>query len=100
MRLVLSSFNYNVTPLITYFDFTIDMPDILESGSSESESTIKSIAYVNNFSIAPKVQVTILNASVGDDAILTNESEDGFDIEIKNGASNVIKNFNYFVKGY
>ena len=100
MRLVLSSFNYNVTPLITYFDFTIDMPDILESGSNASEVTTKSITYVNNFSVAPQVQITILNAVQGDDAILTNESENGFDIDIKNGGVNVVRSFNYFVKGY
>ena len=100
MRLVLSSFNSNVTPIVSYFDFTIDMPDILESGSNASEVTTKSIVYVNNFSVAPQVQITILNALQGDDAILTNESINGFDIDIKNGGSNVVRSFNYFVKGY
>jgi hypothetical protein len=100
MRLVLSSFNTLVTPIVRYFDFTIDMPDILESGSNTSDVTTKSITYVNNFSIAPKVQITILNAVQGDDAILTNETADGFDIDIKNGGSNVTRSFNYFVKGY
>ena len=60
----------------------------------------KSITYVNNFSVSPKVQITILNAVQGDDAILTNESVNGFDIDIKNGGSNVTRSFNYFVKGY
>lgn len=100
MRLVLSSFNTLVTPIVSYFDFTIDMPDILESGSNTSDVTTKSITYVNNFSIAPKVQITILNAVAGDDAILTNESASGFNIDIKNGGSNVTRSFNYFVKGY
>lgn len=100
MRLVLSSFNTLVTPIVRYFDFTIDMPDILESGSNTSDITTKSISYVNNFSIPPKVQITILNAVQGDDAILTNESASGFDIDIKNGGSNVTRSFNYFVKGY
>lgn len=100
MRLVLSSFNTLVTPIVSYFDFTIDMPDILESGSDISDTITKSITYVNNFSIPPKVQITILNAIQGDDAILTNESANGFDIEIKNNGINVIRSFNYFVKGY
>jgi predicted phage tail protein len=100
MRLVLSSFNTLVTPIVSYFDFTIDMPDILESGSDISDTITKSITYINNFSIPPKVQITILNAIQGDDAILTNESASGFDIDIKNGGSNVTRSFNYFVKGY
>lgn len=100
MRLVLSSFNTLVTPIVSYFDFTIDMPDLFESGSDTSAANTKSITYVNNFSIPPKVQITILNAVQGDDAILTNESANAFDIEIKNNGINVIRSFNYFVKGY
>lgn len=100
MRLVLSSFNTLVTPIVSYFDFTIDMPDILESGSDISDTITKSITYVNNFSIPPKVQITILNAIQGDDAILTNESASGFNIDIKNGGSNITRSFNYFAKGY
>ena len=61
---------------------------------------IELITYVNNFSVAPKVQITILNAVAGDDATLTNESVNGFDIVIENGGANVTRSFNYFVKGY
>lgn len=99
-RLVLSSFNSQITPLITNFSFTVDMPDLYESGSSLTEATSKKIMYVNDFSVAPEVQITIVNATAGDDAILSNQTDTSFDIIIKNSGSNVIRNFNYFVKGY
>lgn len=99
-RLVIESFNDFVTPIIKEFKFTIDMPDILESGSDATALSTKTITYLNNFSVAPKVQITILNAIAGDDATLTNESVNGFDIVIENSGSNVIRSFNYFVKGY
>lgn len=99
-RLVLSSFNQDVTPIITNFEFTVDMPDLYESGNDVSNTSIKTITYQNNFSTAPDVQITIVNATVGDDAILTNQTDESFDIIIKNSSTNVVRTFNYFVKGY
>lgn len=99
-RLVLSSFNQDVTPIITNFEFTVDMPDLYESGNDVSNTSIKTITYQNNFSTAPDVQITIVNAMVGDDAILTNQTDESFDIIIKNSGTNVVRTFNYFVKGY
>ena len=99
-RLVLSSFNQDITPLITNFEFTIDMPDLYEAGSNTSDTSSKTIVYENNFSTAPDVQITIVNATAGDDAILTNQTDESFDIIIKNSGTNVVRTFNYFVKGY
>ncbi len=99
-RLVLSSFNQDITPLITNFEFTIDMPDLYEAGSNTSDTSSKTIVYENNFSKAPDVQITIVNATAGDDAILTNQTDESFDIIIKNSGTNVVRTFNYFVKGY
>jgi hypothetical protein len=99
-RLVLSSFNQDVTPLITNFEFTVDMPDLYEAGSTESDISSKTIVYEKNFSTAPDVQITIVNATAGDDAILINQTDQSFDIIIKNSGTNVVRTFNYFVKGY
>lgn len=99
-RLVIMSYNDFVTPIIREFKFTVDMPDIFESGSDTSGTTAKTITYLNSFSVPPKVQITILNAIAGDDATLTNETENSFDIIINNSGSAVARNFNYFVKGY
>lgn len=99
-RLVLSSFNQDITPLITNFEFTIDMPDLYEAGSNTSDTSSKTIVYENNFSTTPDVQITIVNATAGDDAILTNQTDESFDIIIKNSGTNVVRTFNYFVKGY
>ena len=78
------------------------MPDVIESGSAFSdENGDILITYKNNFSVSPKAQITIINALVGDDAILTNQSKEGFMIKIidKIGVP-VRREFNYIVKGY
>ena len=102
MRLVLSSKNIFSSPTVSEYSYEIDVPDKFESGSAQSAASgVTNIAYKTYFSTAPKVQITILNAVAGDDAILSNQTKGGFMIKIidKNGIA-VVREFNYFVKGY
>ena len=102
MRLVLSSKNIFSSPTVSEYSYEIDVPDKFESGSAQSAASgVTNIAYKTYFSTAPKVQITILDAVVGDDAILSNQTKGGFMIKIidKNGIA-VVREFNYFVKGY
>lgn len=102
MRLVLSSKNIFSSPTVSEYSYEIDVPDKFESGSAKSATSGgANIAYKTIFSTAPKVQITILNAIAGDDAILLNQTKGGFMIKIidKNGIA-VEREFNYFVKGY
>ena len=102
MRLVLSSKNIFSSPTVSEYSYEIDVPDKFESGSAQSAANgVINIAYKTYFSTAPKVQITILNAVAGDDAILSNQTKGGFMIKIidKNGIA-VVREFNYFVKGY
>ena len=102
MRLVLISKNIFSSPTVSEYSYEIDVPDKFESGSAKSATSGgANIAYKTIFSAAPKVQITILNAIAGDDAILLNQTKGGFMIKIidKNGIA-VEREFNYFVKGY
>ena len=101
-RLKLTTRDELVTPLIRSWSVIVDMPDVIESGSAFSdESGDILISYKNNFSVSPKAQITIINALVGDDAVLTNQSKGGFMIKIldKKGTA-VRREFNYIAKGY
>lgn len=102
MRLVLSSKDTFTSPIVSEYSYEIDVPDKFESGSAKSAASGGvNIAYKTIFSTAPKVQITILNAIAGDDAILLNQTKGGFMIKIidKNGIA-AEREFNYFVKGY
>lgn len=80
-RAVLTSSNPTVTAILDTMVFSIDVPDRIETGTGVvipvSGSTI---TYVKPFQIAPNVQITIVSAQTGDDAVLTNETANGFDI--------------------
>ena len=51
-------------------------------------------------SVLPSIGITIENASSGDFFTLSNITGTGFDIDVKNGSSNVNRNFKYAATGF
>ena len=56
------------------------------------------IETANNFK--PSIGITIENAQSGDFFTLSNITGTGFDIDIKNGSTNVARNFKYTAVGF
>ena len=101
IRALLYSYNVQVTPILDQLAFTVDMPDRYENGTNISATAGGiSVVYDTPFQVAPNVQVTILNAVANDDIVLSNETANGFDVKIINGATNVTRNINWIAQGY
>lgn len=82
-RAVLTSTSPTVTAILDTMVFSIDVPDRVETGTGVTVPvTGSTVTYVKPFQIAPNVQITIVAAQTGDDAILTNETASGFDIVV------------------
>jgi len=81
-------------------------------GFIASGTSTKSITFTNSFftgqtgtsiganSVLPSIGITIENAQSGDFFTLSNITGTGFDIDIKNGSSNVNRNFKYAATGF
>ena len=81
-------------------------------GFIASGTSTKSVTFVDSFftgqggtsvgvnSVLPSIGITIENASSGDFFTLSNITGTGFDIDIKNGSSNVNRNFKYAATGF
>jgi len=77
-----------------------------------SGTSTKSVVFANSFftgqsgtsvaanSVLPSIAITIENAQSGDFFTLSNISGTGFDIDIKNGSSNVNRTFTYTATGF
>jgi len=77
-----------------------------------STTSTKSVTFTNSFftgasgtsisvgSALPTIGITIENMTAGDEFFLSNISGTGFDIDIKNGGSNVDRNFKYTAIGF
>ena len=81
-------------------------------GFIASGTSTKSITFTDSFftgqsgtsvaanSVLPSIGITIENAQSGDFFTLSNITGTGFDIDVKNGSSNVNRNFKYAATGF
>ena len=81
-------------------------------GFIASGTSTKSVTFTNSFftgqsgtsiaanSVLPSIGITIENGQSGDFFALSNISSTGFDIDVKNGSSNVNRNFKYAATGF
>jgi predicted phage tail protein len=91
------AFTASLEMLRVYFD----VPDVTESGTIDTTATgTVAVTYLKAFNATPKVTVTILSATAGDDAIMTLPTKTGFTIEVKNGGSRVVRSVHYHAIGY
>ena len=80
-RAVLSSTSPTVTAILDTLVFSVDVPDRVETGTGITVPIAGyTVTYAKPFQVAPNVQITIVAAQTGDDAVLTNETDEGFDI--------------------
>lgn len=101
-RAVLTSSSPTVTAILDTMVFSVDVPDRIEIGTSITiPSTGYSVIYAKPFQVTPNVQITIVSAVNGDDAILTNETADGFDIVVNDiNDDPVERTINWLAQGY
>jgi predicted phage tail protein len=100
-RVALSTTSDQVTAVLTALDITVDMPDRIESRDNVSVGASGlTVTYSPAFQAKPTVHITIVNATDGDDAKLTNESAAGFDVLVRNGGAGVARSVNWTAVGY
>ena len=101
MQAVLYSYDTSVQPVLSNFAFTVDMPDRLERTTNLALAAGgQTITYARAFQIKPNTQVTIVNATAGDDVVLTAESASGFTVQVKNGGVGVARTINTISQAY
>lgn len=100
-RVSLSTTSDQVTAVLTALDITVDMPDRIDSYANQAlDAAGTALVYSPAFQARPNVQVTIVNATDGDDVRLTGESSAGCTIQVRNGGAGVARNANIQVVGY
>ena len=106
-QVLLESLDPSLVAVLTDFTFTVDVPTLTQSAANVSISSgVNTISYANVFNggvgatSTPNLQVTILNGSAGDDALVTSSGLSSFNIEIVNSGSPVSRSINYISEGY
>lgn len=99
-RLKLASTGASVTPVIRDLTTTIDVPDRIDSAQVATPAAPLVVTFAKPFNAAPKMQITIMDATANDDAVLSAISAAGFTLAIKNGGANMARNVHYLAQGY
>lgn len=100
-RAVLTSNMPHVTPILTSMDISVDVPDRVDVGTVVNcPDTGLNVVFSRPFVAPPNVQITILNAYPGDDAIVTPPTVSGFSVLVMNGGVPVNRNINWLAQGY
>ncbi|WP_233574939.1 host specificity protein J [Pusillimonas sp. NJUB218] len=101
VRLVLETSDPLIVPFISKFEWTVDVPDLVQrdEGVLVPAGGLQ-IDYEKHFHAVPNVQITILDAEDGDQAVLGGPDETGFFVSIINGAGYVERSINWISQGY
>lgn len=92
--------SYNIA--ISSLGVSIDVPDVVDSGSDSSSASVTTTVNFNvPFFAAPTVGATIVGAASGDYIEITSITTTGFDLDVRDSGDNrIAKNVNWIAKGY
>ena len=101
-RLVLSSTDTNVTPVVSALSATIDMQDRTTSGSDITFTGTTNITFDDPFAATPAIGLSLADLTNGDRYTITNKTRTGFTINTFTGgsASTNAVTLDYVAKGY
>ena len=106
VRFIATTSDVNISPFISGFSFSVDVPDRVETGTLSVSTTGTSVVYSSPFNGGtgansfPLVQITQVSATQGDTVVLTAQSNTGFTIKVLNGGVGVARTVNYTAQGY
>lgn len=108
-RMIVESLNPLVRARCTAFIFQVDVPDRIEDHNVAIGPGATAITYPdgafnggsgNTLGSFPNPQVTLLNASAGDDVVITSVTASGFTVQVLNGGVGQSRNINYRSQGW
>ena len=101
-RLVLSSTDTNVTPIVSALSATVDMQDRTTSGSDITFTGTTNITFDDAFAATPAIGLSLADLTNGDRYTITNKTRTGFTINTFTGgsASTNAVTLDYVAKGY
>jgi len=101
-RLLLSSTNTNVTPVVSALSVTANMQDRVVSGGDITFTGTTNVTFDDAFSATPAIGISLANLANGDRYTITNKTRTGFTINTFTGgsASTNSVTLDYVAKGY
>lgn len=102
-RVLLYSYETNITPVISHLVIKIDMPDRVEASNGDITVPAEgmTISFPTAFKAPPKgIGLAVDDGEEGDKYLITSKTADGFHIQFLNGGIGVERTFSYVAKGF
>ena len=101
-RLLMTSTDTNVTPLVSALSASIDMPDRTEAQADITFTGTKAVTFPTAFKATPAIGLSLANLTDGDRYTITGKSRNGFTINTFTGgsASTNAVTLDYVAKGF
>ena len=100
-RIILKSYQADVTPILGEFTFSVDVPDRVVTRSALAVPPEGfSLSFDPPFNVTPSIVCQVLDAAGGEDVEITNESPSGCDIRITTGGVSTAEFVNIIAQGY
>jgi len=101
-RLLMTSTDTNVTPLVSALSASIDMPDRTEAQADITFIGTKAVTFPTAFKATPAIGLSLANLTDGDRYTITSKSRNGFTINTFTGgsASTNAVTLDYVAKGF
>ena len=100
VRMIVETSDPLIVPFVDKFEWTVDVPDLTQRAENVTVTTSGlTVTYDKEFHAVPNVQITILDAQGGDQAVLTSSDAAGFTVTITNSGP-VERSINWISQGY
>lgn len=102
-KLILTTSVNTLTPVVTYFDWSVDVPDRIDSHLLNVSCAAggSTFTFTTPFNIIPNIQVVILNSASGDYVIFTSPTTNSNVYpRVMNGGSGVSRTLDIIACGY
>ena len=101
-RLLMTSTDKNVTPLVSALSASIDMPDRTEAQADITFTGTKAVTFPTAFKATPAIGLSLANLTDGDRYTITSKSRTGFTINTFTGGSTSTNavTLDYVAKGF
>ena len=101
-RLIMTSTNTNVTPVVSALAAIVDMPDRVESDNDITFTGTTNVTFATGFAATPAIGLSLANLTDGDRYTITSKTRTGFTINTFTGvsASTNAVTLDYVAKGY
>lgn len=100
-QMLLYTFDLQVTAVLSTMGYGVDVPISIQKGTATTSASVTTnVSFPDEYNIIPAITITILNIQNGDYPVLGTVTASGFQIDVYNGLSRVVRNISWQSTGY